>query len=480
MARVWPVLKRVLRWGGILIGSVVLLTLILFAIAYAINWRDEPLSAETRALLQAPQNPYPPEDNVYLALAGFDAPPGESTLAVGRERVDYYERHLDRVLQNPLTVSPDTLTEEEPHALKFAGKFDFNQPPGSYWDDVPQHRARVEELLGQNRELYQRYLGLHRQRGYFETARPSPMAPVYFPPRDVRTLFLANAVLRLRSGRASVQQEALADLEDDVKLWRTVLVGDGSLISKMVAIAYLHWDGLVLADVIADPQAPLPVQAGDADLIAPLFALDDWDISKAYAIEFRVQVAVLQQTHDLYASGWSPGDASAGTVQRLLSRTVNRLSGHFFKFNATENLFAAHVARLTHAVAAGAMQDRAQNPYEPLVTLRTVYNPLGKILAAISQAAYEPYPARAWDGAAFQRLLRLSYEIRRQRVGVAAIPAFLTQHPQWSTHPADGRPFLWDDKTATIGVQTLGPAPAGRAFALHVWQAPLAAPGAPR
>ena len=68
--------------------------------------------------------------------------------------------------------------------------------------------------------------------------------------------------------------------------------------------------------------------------------------------------------------------------------------------------------------------------------------------------------------------MRLSYEIRRQRVAPAAIPAFLARHPEWAHHPADGRPFLWDEKTATLRVPTSGPLPAGRVFAVHVWKAP--------
>ena len=466
-----PVLARTARRIGLILGGLLAVALLLFAIAWLVNLRDEPLTPEARALLQAPANPYPDADNVYYALAGLDAPPGESALDFGEARVAHYNRELEATLRDPTPENLEALKSPDSRRLEFAGDFSFKQPLDSFWDDVPPHRDDVTQVLGANLELYQRYLALHGLGGYFETAHPSHLAPVYYVPSNLRTLFLAEVVLRLHAGDPAAQREALADLEADVRLWRTVLTGSGALISKMLAIAYLHWDELVLADMIADPAAPLPAGPEDADALAPIFALDDWDISKAYAAEFRVQAAFLEHSHEQFRAGRLPPGAPAG-LRGLMQALGERIGGHFFKTQATLNLFAAQVARLTRA-AAPAAYENPQAPAAPhLGSLRTVYNPLGKILAAVSGEAYEPYPARAWDGAAFQRLLRLSYEIRRQRIAPGAIPAFLRAHAQWSTHPANGRPFLWDEKTGTIRVQTSGPLPAGRVFAVHVWRAP--------
>lgn len=465
-----PILQRV----AIGVGVLFLLALTLFGIAWLINMHDEPLTPEAQALMQTPPNPYLPQDNVYLALAGLDAPSGESVIAAGLARVAHYDRELDATLDNPTPENLDELKYEDPRRLEFQGEFEFKQPLDSYWDDIPQHRASVEDLLGANLELYQRYLALPAGHGYFETARPSQLAPVFYIPSNLRTLFLAEVVLGMRGEDPQQRQGALADLEADIRLWRTVLTGTGALISKMLAIAYLHWDELVLADMIADPGAPLPLGQADADAIAPVFSLDDWDISKAYAAEFRVQAAFLKTSHEQFRAGWLPPGAPRG-MHGFLDRTLERLGGHFYKPNATLNLFAAQVQRLTREAAPAVSEDPTPPPAQHVGSIRTVYNPFGKVLAAVSEDAYEPYPARAWDGAAFQRLVRLAYEIRRQKVAPAAIPTFLQAHPEWSTHPANGRPFLWDEGTATIRVQTSGALPAGRVFAVHVWRAP--APG---
>jgi hypothetical protein len=462
-----PILKR----GLIGLGVLVLLALALFGIAWLVNMHDETLSPEAQALLAAPPNPYAPEDNAYFALAGLDAPSRESMVESGVARIAHYDRELDATLADPTPENLDSLKYSDPQRLEFQGEFDFKQPLDSYWDDIPQHRDNVAQILGANLELYQRYLALHGRRGYFETARPSQLAPVFYVPSNLRTLFLGEVVLRLRGSDPQQRQEALADIEADIRLWRTVLTGTGALISKMLAIAYLHWDELVLADMIADPDAPVPLGPADADAIAPIFALDEWDISKAYAAEFRVQAAFLRTSHAQFRAGWLPPGAPRG-VHGFLDRLLERTGGHFYKPNATLNLFAAQVQRLTRAAAPAVPEDPATPAAPHLGSLRTVYNPFGKVLAAASEEAYEPYPARAWDGAAFQRLLRLGYEIRRQKIDTAAIPAFLKAHAEWSTHPANGRPFLWDESTGTIRVQTSGPLPAGRVFAVHVWRAP--------
>jgi hypothetical protein len=100
------------------------------------------------------------------------------------------------------------------------------------------------------------------------------------------------------------------------------------------------------------------------------------------------------------------------------------------------------------------------------------YNPLGKLLAAIVTQPYRYYPPRAWDEEALQRLVRLGYEIRQHRVARADLAAFLRAQPQWSTHPADGRPFLWDAGTGELRVQTLSQHPPGWRFSIRIWQPP--------
>jgi hypothetical protein len=461
---------RILKWLGLGVAGLVVAALLLCAVVWLINLRDEALTPQAQALLQPPPDPYKAEDNLYLALAGSDAPSGEPVIAAGQAKVDYYNQRLDAVLRDPSRDVPDGLTFNDPRRLEFKGNCNFVQPlDSSVWNEAPQHRAQIERLLADNRELYQRYLALHPLRGYCETARPSVLTPHFDWPSETRKLFLADLALRMHAGISAQQsRDALTALENDVQMWRAVLRGQGSLLSKTVASLSLQGDYFIVADMIADPHVAMPLRAEDADSLVPATDLKDWDIGNALAAEFRVSSSLLRQTDELSSKGWVPeGEVRSGVKgwrNRLSSRTV----GHLLKLNATENLFAAQTARQIQAAADPVTYYRTQNESPP--ALRLGYNPVGKILAAVAYSSGDNYVLRAWGAAALQRLVRLSYEIRRQGIDAAGIPAFLEQHPEVATHPADRRPFIWDPQRAEIRIQTVAQQQPGRRFSIRIWQ----------
>lgn len=467
---------RILKWVGLVAGSLVLLALVLFAVVFAINWRDEPLTPRARALLAAPSNPLRPDDNIYLAMAGFSAPSGASVITTGESRIDHYNEHLEAVLHDPSAQALNSLTLKEPHALEFQGQAEFVQPlTGSLWEQVPPHRSEIDALTVLNGELYERYVALERLPGYFETARPSYLAPAVFVPTEVRYLFLEDTVLRLRGGNAREQRAALDQLIADVGLWRRVLTGQGLLISKMLALAYLESDYLVLADMIADPHSTVPLGPDDADNAAPLFALRDFDLGTAFAAEFRVQASLLEQTQYLYTIGWTPAAARTGAPRLWTARLGSEISAHFFKLDATANLLAQQAEQLmalTPGPAVVAADKKLADSSLSAWSFLGAYNPTGRLLAGMAAPMGVTYPLRAWDAAALQRLVRAGYEIRRQRLAPGDVAAFLVRHPEWSTHPGDGRPFLWLPESGEIRVQTIGDQPHGRRFSIRVWQAP--------
>jgi hypothetical protein len=404
-------------------------------------------------------------------------------------RIERFNRQIDLALRDPRPETLSGVAQDPGPRLEFSGDVSFCEPLNrSVWSDAPAHKTDIAQLLAENAELYQRYVGLHRRPGFHETAHPGITAPpVYLPAEPIRKLFLADAALRLRTGEPHSQRAALEGLTDDVRLWRAVLTGRGALISKMIAIAYLEGDYLVLADMIADSQAPVPVGAADADMVVPLFAPGDWNIGGVFAEEFRAEVATLEQLQRASATGLPVPERYTGDILlQSWNRAENIAGAHFFKVQATENQFARQAARLIASAAANPEAYTAtgrQPPVSPPVsehpwTVWVSYNPIGRILAGIAAQALTGYAPRAWDGAALQRLVRLSYEIRRQGIEPAGIPGFLARHPEWSTHPGDGRPFLWDAKNVELRVQTMGRQPAGRRFGIRIWQ--LAPPAAPR
>jgi len=425
--------------------------------ALLVNAHDEALSPEARALLTPPPNPYGDRDNIYVALQGFDAPPAESVIAVGEARIQHYNRN---------TVTQDA------HRLAFKGDVGFIRPlESSVWNEAPQHELQIEALLQDNHELIERYLDLILLRGYYETARPSALMPYPAAPHETHRLFLAQLALQMRASRSLQAQLGLAELEGDIRLWHRVLTGEGTLRWKMLAIAFLQSDYLLLADLIADPSIELAPGERYAESLVPLFDAGDFDLGRAFAAEFRVQVATLR----------SADPESRRGPQGWLEGAGSRMSDHFLKVNATENLLATETRRWM-AAATDPTKFYAATPSIPSSwVLPLSYNPLGRLLAALLTRPYRHYPPRAWDEAALQRLVRLGYEIRQRSVAPADLAAFLRAQPQWSTHPADGRPFVWDPGTGELRVETLSQHPPGWRFSIRIWQRPaLAPPAAPR
>jgi hypothetical protein len=454
------VLGRIFKWSGIVVGGLLLVPLLLFTLSWLVNLRaDEPLTPLTQALLHGRSEDCRPADNIYLAIEGFDAPSGESPIVAGRAKIEHYNQRIDAVLHDPTPENVALLRAPDAQRLAFAGDIGFLHPlDGSVWDEASLHRQEIERLLADNGELYRRYLALIGLHAYCETARPSELAPFPVAPTEVRKLFLGAIALHLRSAFARERRLALADLQSDMRLWRVVLTAQGALLWKMLAVAYLESDELLLADLVADGHTALPPGEDDADL-APQFDLRDFDVGSAFAAEFRIMASVLRQTDDPSATAWG--------------------SGHFFKLNATLNLIARQTARQMVSASNPVKFHQAMRAPrgflpegESVWSLPLSYNPVGKILAAVATPAYESYPAHAWDAAALQRLVRAGYEIRRQRLKAAEISAFLREHPEVATHPADARPFLWDGKAFELTVQTMAQHPPGRRFSIRVWQAP--------
>lgn len=469
--RIWRIFLIVIKWT---IGVLSILGLLFVGI----NWFDEDLSPEAKALLIAPPNPYEPEENLYLVLLGFDAKQGESPIATGQARVAAYEKEVAAALKDPPRAAlefPDSAWQKK-EKLEFHGKADFCQPlTKSCLAGVEIHKAEIDRLLKANQELYRRYSRLHGLKGYYETATPSFYILIPYAPRPVRQLYLANVALRVKSGNHLQQKAAIADLRDDIRTWRLELTGNGSLISKMLAVANLQGDYAVLADIIADGKLDLKGSSPEIRSALDLSDEDDWKIGNLFAFEYRLNAFMWDQLR--FTKGKLLLADSASEDEGWWERFSDQISSLFIKINATQNLQARVTAQLQKMGDANPREffvarDAYRNWFRDNVEFRAhyVYNPSGKILMGIASNPYENYYLRAYDGAAFQRIVRLGYEIRNQRVEDKAVPLFMQQHPQWASHPVDGRPFVWDEKKREIAVKTLGQQPKDRRFSIPVWR----------
>jgi hypothetical protein len=435
-----------------------------------VNSFDAPLSDQAKALLTPPPNPYSSGENLYLAMAGLEGAGERPTTEMGQERIAAYNQALDSMLANP-DLALDVNKKWDATKLAFAGKLELGpQRTTSIWTATKSYRQDIATFLSANQKLYQRYLSLHYLHGYYETARPSYIAPVISVPQQVRVLFLSNVANRVQTGTPQQQREALTDLQEDLQTWRTVLEGDGTLIGKMLAAASLHGDLILLADLIEDPSSDL--QHLD-DALGPLsipFDPKDYRIGNAFLAEWR-GVATLYKTITAVNEY-----TAAAAPPSWRKRMENTFEAHFFKINATENISApqaAHWAALMDSEPSQFLQNREVDRQwleenQPHFSLSSFYNPVGKILVKVAMSQNDSYPLRVYDVAAYQRLVYLVFQLKRQHVTTADVPAFLKAHPEWSTRPVDAKPFSWNADTGELAVITLGEHPKDQRFSVRL------------
>ncbi|MGC2032055.1 MAG: hypothetical protein WA642_18710, partial [Steroidobacteraceae bacterium] len=114
--------------------------LAILLVSFAANLHDQPLSAEAKALLALPANPYSPDENIYISMAGFDASAAQSVVTAGEARISEYNQALDWSLAHPTELAAYA-TKTDTDKLKFSGTGDLcSSPQSSVWAETKKHR----------------------------------------------------------------------------------------------------------------------------------------------------------------------------------------------------------------------------------------------------------------------------------------------------------------------------------------------------
>lgn len=110
--------RQAVRWVWRLIRWPLAVLALLVAVLVAINAADQDLSVQAQVMLHSPPNPYADADNLYVLLAGIDAPEGRSPLIVGQANIAAYR--LAVVARSPLreTTAANIARTSESEQLK--------------------------------------------------------------------------------------------------------------------------------------------------------------------------------------------------------------------------------------------------------------------------------------------------------------------------------------------------------------------------
>jgi hypothetical protein len=462
-SRVW----RFLRWPLLAIVALLL-------VAAASNAFDEDIAPLTAQLLTPAANSLPDADNLYVLLAGLDAPAGRSILDQGLANTRAFNEALQKAAHSsdvPLGVGK---TPESTRYVIDLGLQPWSTVENSVWDRVKLNELNVAALTTKYADGLARYRQLQRTKGYYEVNQAAMSMLIYAPDAQLRSLFLSQVAHELQSGQAERQRAALADLSRDFSTWLRMLRGEGSLVSKMLAVAYLHGNLIVLADAAADPAVPVDVMAAGARDMLELVPAEGWQMGNVWAHELRFQADVLRSLAS------SPADFPHGTDalnSTAFQRAKSRAASYFYLPNDTLNLSAQQFDEFTR-IALGSVEsldarlssfgERA-GANNTLGVLGMIRNPFGKTILKISAPAYKDYALRPFDVAAYQRAVRLAFELRRTKTDTANFVQFSQEHPEWSKHPVSNKSFVLNDRGSAIIVAPLGRASRQRRFDVRLF-----------
>ncbi len=405
--------------------------------------------------MNGPSNSVPDENNLFLALLGFNAPLGRSLVEQGNAIVLADQKLGARFFP---AAPKDEDREAIPDQAKVRGDISWCKPsqPG-FWEMARSGQAS-QSLMTDNAELERRYATLVQYTGYFDTriGHEHYSESVASPSHDMRCLFLTRVVQGLSSDVALDQGKAARDLVGDIGVWRIVLAGSSNTVSKSIAGAFLSQDYSVLGLALANsPNAVTWFVPFDYDKKLWLEE-SEWKWGRTSGNEARRFCAVLRAIPEARGVAWNGAPWIA-----------DRLFGHFDKPNASANLVWQIDARFRE-IANGdprripsqtkelqewvASHTSSRLSMSLGTSFRFFYNPIGKALISDHDIGAEmEYPLRMYDRQATERLARISFELRRNHVARQDAEKFIYQHPEWwSTHAVTGRSFDFNSKTGEL------------------------------
>jgi len=395
------------------VGAVVGLPVLAYLALVAINWNDEPPSADAERLLAMQQDrpALADVDNGYVHLRDLSAGTGASAdYRAGRSEGI---RALASACEEALACL--AALDAHPHAL-------------AEWRDS-------------ERWLLDRYHNMLATKAWQEPLPDGPEMPLpgYQHAMDAQKLHLLDAWHHARAGDAAAVRDML---ERDLVFWREVLASSDLLISKMVAgtatSRSLTLGNLALRELPAELMEAAVPPSWREPMTVP-----ERSLARSLGGEWQWVAGALRGVH-------VPGAPGAGTG----GSAVDRLLRPLFQQQATLNVVAARMVRLgsvselPYAELGTALEQLTELTGPPSPRFHP-YNPLGRLIGAVgSGVGYADYMARAADLEGRRRAALLAATLRGEGVGNEA--AATAVGAASLRNPYDDAPLEWDAAAGTV------------------------------
>ena len=422
-----------------IVGGLIGLVVLVYVVALAVNWQDQPPSAEALRLAASydARPSLADDDNAFIYLLGFDGPLSDDPGDVGARRLAWLKAAPFDGKADPQTTrleygSADPVVER----FLMACETDSRECAIAFADS----RAAFEAWNRTHPWLLERYRTFISHSGWREeivdVAAP---LPGYASAMHGQRLLLLQAKVLADSGDSDAASELLAR---DARFWRMVLAESDLLITKMIATVALQrhfaWGSLamrsfppdrVAASVPSEWRRPLT----EAELSMRRTLAGEW----------------------IFFSNMSTrAYAGLDNEETLLARASNRLLLPFFQKQDTFNRHARYLSAVAETLEAplegyAGVADRASElTWQTADEALSLYNFVGTLVISTDPADYAPYARRVADLEGTRRAAVATVTLHGAATPNSDLAAELSASSLRS--PYDGQPLRWDAEEKAV------------------------------
>jgi hypothetical protein len=452
-------MKKVLKALGIGLLVLIAIPVVLYVFFVLYNLRDDDLDPEAAKLLAATPAQISAAENGYFAWMGVGGPETQPPHAWGKR---WFEEVLAADKKPPGVDQQITLAiDSERRKDDLNAKLVPCDKPEVCLEEVAARPDFARTALARGRVTLERCNAAIAFPAYQEAWRPDFSLASTFSsyPYLWRQLSATRFALAVAEER---HDEALEQLGRGMAFHTRQMQGAVTLIEKLVALAYLRNDYLLLNQyLLRQPSAARQRVERIAVLLAPL-PQDAASLQTVMETEWRLSARFLFNLKEQIGSAFSQRTLDGDQVPSLGGRAGDELGAPLYLPKASANeLYRARKAVLIRdslpdeayrqSIAASRRHDEDMESSGIRLALR---NPVGHILVQVGAPNFDSYFLKRDDLLVLRAAAAFQLDLMRQ--GVTDADAIAQTIPAAGlTHPFTGAAPTWDGAARTLTYSAL-------------------------
>jgi hypothetical protein len=440
---------KVLKIIGAIALGLVGLAVLLYVIGVAVNWRDQPPSADALAIrkIRAGRAPAADADNGFVYALGFGVPASEDPQRAGVMRMAWMEsvnrdpRQFDAEPEKKYVEFNSSASPSMTGVKAACGETHSGECRDAFLAALAHPRLTLEELqLARYRALIQR--PAWREVVPLDIRLP---LPAYGDIIQGQRLLMVDLAARAKT---APPEEISAALRQDFAFWRETQKSADYLITKMISVAairqHFFFGSLVLREM------PGAARAEVIESWSVPFSAEELSMRRTMAGELAFAEGVMLT--------WRNGNNGqlfepAAEGLTLFGRIGSSLARPFYQHQDQMNYYAAKyldfAKRFEMPLDQYLQIAETVEASEPHGISFHVYNAAGHVFRGLTGTwTYAGYPVRVGSIEGMRRAALLTAQLRERDVPLDQMPKEVSG--AGLRNPFDGKPFEWSAQERAV------------------------------